>query len=429
MTLISKIKNKEAKVAVIGLGYVGLPLAVEIARAGFSVFGIDINKRKIEKLKDSESYIDDVKSEDIVDLIDKKKVSFYDDYQIIKQTDVAIICVPTPLRKTKDPDISFITSAVEEIKKYMHKDMLIVLESTSFPGTTEEVIKPAIEEIGYKVGRDFFLVFSPERVDPGNPVYKTKNIPKVLGGVTNDCTQIAKALYEQVVDKVIIMDSAKEAEIVKLLENTFRNVNIAFINEFAQLCNRLGLDVWKIIKAASSKPFGFMPFYPGPGIGGHCIPCDPTYLSWKAKSTGRNCDLIDLATKINQGMPGYVADLVEKRLGGACGKRILVLGIAYKSDVSDYRESPGIEIMRLLKEKGFEVDYNDPHVAEFSYDGFEGPVGSKDLSSEVLQKYDCVLLSTAHTKYDYKWIAESARLILDCRNAFRNIKSEKIIKL
>jgi len=425
----SKIKDKKAKVAVIGLGYVGLPLAVEIAKVGFSVFGIDVDKSKINNLKKAISHIDDVNSRELKKVIDRKKLSFYDDYQIIEQADVVIICVPTPLRKTKDPDISYIVSAVEGIKKHMHKNMLIVLESTSFPGTTEEVIKPAIEELGYQVGKDFCLAFSPERIDPGNLSYGTKNIPKVVGGVTERCTEVVKTLYEQIVEKVISTKSAREAEMVKLLENSFRNVNIALINEFAQLCNRMGLDVWDIIKAASSKPFGFMPFYPGPGIGGHCIPCDPTYLSWKAKLIGGNCHLIDLATRINQEMPRYVVDRIENKLTPIENARVLILGISYKKDVSDCRESPGIEILKMLGRRGCLVDFSDPYISGFKDDDTGELISSKELDDEMIQSYDCVLLTTAHSSYDYQWISEKASLIFDCRNAFSNIQSEKIIKL
>jgi UDP-N-acetyl-D-glucosamine dehydrogenase len=355
-------------------------------------------------------------------------------YVILKESDVIIICVPTPLRKTKDPDITYIKEAVAQIKKIIHFPILIVLESTTYPGTTRELIVNEIESEGCQVGKDFFVAFSPERVDPGNPIFKTKNIPKVVGGITLHCTELARALYDHVVEKVIPVKSTEEAEMVKLLENTFRSVNIALVNEMALMCDRMGIDIWHVIEGAASKPFGFMPFFPGPGIGGHCIPLDPAYLSWKAKTYNFYNRFIELATDINGNMPHFVVRKLTRILNQQKkplnGSRILLLGMTYKSDVDDVRESPGVEIYRLLRQENCLVDYHDPYVSCIKgLQGEEGVLHSKELTKECLRSYDCVLLTVTHQQFDYPFIAEHAQLIFDTRNAFKDIKSDKIIRL
>jgi len=428
-SLLSRIASKEAAVAVIGLGYVGLPLAVEAAGAGFRVYGVDTSYERTGSLKKGESYVEDVKSSDIKRHQDSGKLSFFDSPSIVEKADAVIICVPTPLRKTGDPDISFITSAVESIKKYMHRDMLIVLESTTFPGTTEEVVKPLIESTGLKAGKDVFIAFSPERVDPGNPKFGTKNIPKIVGGTDALSGDAVETLYSRIFDKVLRVRDSRTAEMVKLLENAFRNVNIAFINEFCLICDRMGVDVWEVIEAAKTKPFGFMPFYPGPGIGGHCITTDPTYLTWKARAVGGDGSLTNLATQINRGMPAYVVTRVEKLLSGLKGKKLLLLGMAYKKDVSDARESPAIEVFRLFRQLGAAADYSDPYVPELRDPETKESFVSKTLSGDLVSSYDCAVLLTDHSGFDYKMIAESAKIIFDTRNAFKGAASDKIVRL
>lgn len=428
-TLIEKLNNKEAKVSIIGMGYVGLPLGVEIAKVGFRVFGIDTYKPRIEQLNSGSSYVEDVASDDIKMLLEKKLMSFHDSPQVIEDADVVIICVPTPLRKTGDPDISYITSAVQEIKEHIHEKMLVILESTTFPGTTDEVVKPQIEKFGYKLGENFYLAFSPERVDPGNPAYRTKNIPKIIGGVDEKSGDAVEALYGKVFENILRVKNAKTAEMVKLLENTFRNVNIAFINEFCRICHQMNVDVWEIIEAAKTKPFGFMPFYPGPGIGGHCITTDPTYLTWKAKFVGGDGALINLSTQINREMPAYVVTRVEQLLEGLKNKKVLLLGMAYKKDISDTRESPAIDVFRLFRQLGAQTDFSDPFVDEVNdevtRETFKGVV----LSKELISSYDCVVLTTDHSNYDYKMIAESSKIIFDTRNAFKGIDHQNIHKI
>jgi len=432
--LLSKIQNKSASIGIAGLGYVGLPLAVEFVKAGFTVSGVDLSPERVEMLKKGQSYVLDVSSDEISRVIKSGKFSISTSYGALKEADVIIICVPTPLRKTKEPDITYIRGAVAEIKKILHFPILIILESTTYPGTTRELIVGEIERKDCQAGRDFFVAFSPERVDPGNQIYQTKNIPKVVGGVTSQCTELARTLYDHVIDKVIPVKSAEEAEMVKLLENTFRSVNIALVNEMAMMCDRMGIDIWHVIEGAASKPFGFMPFHPGPGIGGHCIPLDPVYLSWKAKTYNFYNRFIELATDINGNMPHFVVRKLTRILNQQKkplnGCRILILGMSYKNDVDDTRESPGVEIYKLLREEQSLVDYYDPYVPSIrGLQGEESTVYSVELTKESLQSYDCVLLTVAHQRFDYPFIAEHSRLIFDTRNAFKGIQSDKIIKL
>lgn len=430
--MLNKIDNKSIITCVLGLGYVGLPLAIEMAKKGLTVIGIDIDENKINMLKQGKSYITDLKDEDLEELIKNKKVIPTTDFSYIKSVDSISICVPTPLRKTKDPDISYIKSAVEKIKEHMHKDLIIILESTTYPGTTEEIIEKEISLLGYKIGIDYWLSFSPERVDPGNKKFQTKNTPKVIGGTTKKCYEITKKLYELFIDNIVVVSSTKSAEMVKLLENTFRATNIALVNEMVMMCSRMGIDVWEVIDAAGTKPFGFMSFYPGPGIGGHCIPLDPMYLSWKAKMYGFYNRFIELASDINSNMPYYVINRLSDILNeyGKCIKnsKILILGVAYKKDINDVRESPSLEIFELLKQKGANVDYNDPFVGSFK-DIVGETIFSNPLTREKLNVYDCALLLTEHSCYDYDWIASNSKLIFDTRNAFKDIYSTNIYKL
>ena len=432
MNLKDKILSKEAKIGIMGLGYVGLPLALEFAQSGYKVIGFDVDREKINALLNGDSYIIDVDSKSIKEVFFKKNFSPTYDFRKLQEVDVVIICVPTPLRKTKDPDISYILSALNEIKQNFDKVLLIILESTTYPGTTEELIKKEIEDMGYKIGEDFYLCFSPERVDPGNKKFRIKNTPKVIGGVTPRCLELGYALYSSIIDYVFPVSSSKVAEMVKLLENTFRAVNIALVNEFALMCDRMGIDIWEVIEAASTKPFGFMTFYPGPGIGGHCIPLDPQYLSWKAKFYNFYSKFIEIATDINDNMPRYVLSKVSEALNyyKKCinGSKILILGMAYKKDVSDIRESPSLEIYRLLKEQKAEVEYNDPYVPQF-YDENKNLVKSVSLDYASLSKYDCVVLCTEHSCYDYDKIFANSQLIVDTRNGFKDFLSEKIFKI
>ncbi len=425
--LHDKLKKKNAVVGIIGLGYVGLPLAVEFAQNGLKVIGFDISKKKVDLINSGKSDIGDVTSETVKILIDSKMLMATDDFSHLKECDCATICVPTPLSKTKDPDVAYILSAVDQIEKYIHKEMLIVLESTTYPGTTEELILPKLEAKGLKVGTDFYLAFSPERIDPGNPSYHTSNTPRVVGGVTPKCRKVAREFYLCIIDNVFDVSSTKAAEMVKLLENTFRSVNIGLVNEVALMCDRLGLDVWEIIDAASSKPFGFMPFYPGPGLGGHCIPIDPHYLSWKLKSLNYYARFIELAGDINSHMPEYVIDRVTRQLndnGKALkGAKIVVLGVAYKKDISDVRESPALDVIRLLQDRGAKVVYNDPYVPLVKFDS--GDLKSQKLTESLLSSAACAIILTNHSDYDYQWIVEKSNLVFDTRNATKNIKNGK----
>ncbi|MBI3596666.1 MAG: nucleotide sugar dehydrogenase [Nitrospirae bacterium] len=429
--LIGKILDKRAQVAIIGMGYVGLPLAVEFARVGFKVTGLDIDAEKIRALQAGDSYIPDIPSTAVRSLVKEGRFYPTTDPEILKTMDTVTICVPTPLRKTKDPDLSYIMNSVEVIRRSLHPGQLIILESTTYPGTTDEMVLPMLEETGLKVGRDFFLAFSPERVDPGNKQYTTRNTPKVVGGITAECTQMARTLYEQAIEKVISVSSTKVAETVKLLENTFRSVNIALVNEIALMSYKLGINVWEVIDAAATKPFGFLPFYPGPGIGGHCIPIDPFYLSWKARQTGFEARFIDLAGQINSRMPEYVVEKVMEALNqhGKClkGARLLIVGVAYKKDINDVRESPALDIISLLARRGAQISYHDPFVPSLPIEGIEQR--SKKLDEKTLEEQDCVVIVTNHSGLDYEKIVKTSRLIMDTRNALKGFNGSHIVRL
>ena len=429
-TLHEKIKNRTVRAGVIGLGYVGLPLAVEFAKGGVTVTGIDLDTKKIRAIEAGNSYIQDVPQDVVRDLVKAKKISATDDFSVISALDTINICVPTPLRKSKDPDMSYIVAAAEQIARYLHPGMLIVLESTTYPGTTEEVILPMLEEKGFKVGKDFFLAFSPERVDPGNPVYHTRNIPKVVGGVTPECTRLAAEFYKIAVEKVHLVSGTRSAEMVKLLENTFRSVNIGLVNEMCQMSEKLGVNIWEIIEAAATKPFGFMPFYPGPGLGGHCIPIDPHYLAWKAKSHGFNPRFIELADAVNSNMPEFVVRKAQDTLNRFSkplrGTRVHVLGVTYKKNVSDFRESPAFHIIEMLEKDGALVTYTDPYVPELKTAG--ASYRSVDLEAQPV-KADLAILVTDHDWFDRKALLEKFSLILDTRNFFKGTASGQIVRL
>ncbi|HKP54903.1 MAG TPA: nucleotide sugar dehydrogenase [Chloroflexia bacterium] len=430
--LAEKIEKCTATVGVIGLGYVGLPLAVDFAHAGFNVVALDLDESKVESIKAGRSYIKDIESADVQRAVASGKLHATTDYAALREADTVSICVPTPLRKTKDPDISYIVSATESLADNFRPGQLIVLESTTYPGTTDEVILPRLSAGGYVVGEDFFLAFSPERVDPGNPHFKTSNIPKVIGGVTPRCRELASALYSHVVERIVPVSSTSTAEMVKLLENTFRAVNIGMANELAIMCAKLGIDVWEVIDAAATKPFGFMPFYPGPGLGGHCIPIDPHYLSWKLKTLDYKARFIELASEINTDMPLYVLDLVADALNDHAkplrGSRVLVLGVTYKRDVEDVRESPAVDIINLLSSKGAHVDYHDPYAQTLQVAEDQPSLKTIDLSEEALQRYDAVVITTDHSSYDWEWIAANAMLLVDTRNATRDVGNRENIR-
>ena len=433
MQLKDKIIKKEITVGIIGLGYVGLPLTVRFASAGFDVTGIDTDEGKVTKVNQGKSYIPDVREEEIRKLVSQGKLRATMDYEISRDLDVLIICVPTPLRETKDPDISYIVETVREIRKYLRKGHIIVLESTTYPGTTRELVLPELESSSLKVGKDFFLAFSPERVDPGNSRYNIKNTPKVVGGITPECTEIVKTLYSQVIDEVIAVSSTEVAEMAKLLENIFRAINIGLANEMAIISDKLGVDVWEVIDAASTKPFGFMPFYPGPGPGGPCIPIGPHYLSWKLRTLNYDPRFIQLAEEINSSMPSYVVEKISQALNkfrkSIHGSRILILGVTYKKNVGDIREAPALEVINVLLDKGAEPAYNDPYVAKLNIGG--KVLRSVQLQENLLKEMDCVVVITDHSLYDFEWIVKNAKLVVDTRNATRNITDNtgKIIKL
>ena len=428
--LMKKIENRTAKVGIIGLGYVGLPLAVEFGEKGFTVIGFDISEPKVNLINSGKSDIDDVPDDRVASLLKDGKLIATADPKLLKQVDTVSICVPTPLSKTKDPDVSYILAAVEWVKNYIHKDMLVILESTTYPGTTEDLILPILEKTALKVGKDFFLAFSPERVDPGNSKFATNNTPRVVGGITPNCTKAAKAFYETVVDSVYPLSSTKAAEMVKLLENTFRSVNIGLVNEVALMCDRLKLNAWEIIDAASTKPFGFMPFYPGPGLGGHCIPIDPHYLSWKLKSLNYYARFIELAGDINSHMPEYVIDRIRRILNdkesAIKNSAILVLGATYKRDIKDLRESPALDVLKLLEGEGAKVYYNDPHASRIIWNG--GYLHSTKLTPALMKNIDLTVIVTDHTAYDYQWIVDHSKIIFDTRNATKKVRTgrEKI---
>lgn len=426
--LLSKISSREAHVAIVGLGYVGLPLAVVFAEAGYRVTGIDLDESKVNAINSGESYIEDVSSESVRRLVGLGKISATTDFAVVQECDAVSICVPTPLRKTGDPDISYILSATEQIAKYMHPGMALVLESTTYPGTTTEVVLPRLSasDPDLEVGESFFLAFSPERVDPGRTDWTTRTTPKVIGGVTPNCLEVVMALYGQAIDTPVPVSSTEAAEMVKLLENTFRAVNIGLANEVLLMCDKLGLDVWEVIDAAASKPFGFMKFTPGPGLGGHCIPIDPLYLSWKLRTLNYNARFIELASEVNTAMPSYWVQKVQDALNdegkAVKSSEILVLGVAYKKDVTDLRESPALDIIHLLQEKGAHVSYHDPHVQAFHHDGME-MVGVNDLNA-ALANSDCTVIVTDHSVYDWNDISERAQLIVDTRRALKSVAAK-----
>jgi UDP-N-acetyl-D-glucosamine dehydrogenase len=426
-TLRDRLTARSARVGVVGLGYVGLPLAAEFARAGFVATGIDLDARKVDAINLGTSYIPDVPTTEVARLVATGRLSATTDFAVCDRLDTINICVPTPLRKTKDPDMSYIVSAVEHIARHLHPGMLIVLESTTYPGTTEELVKPMLEATGLKAGIDFFLAFSPERVDPGNPTFHTHNVPKVVGGLGADSTALASLLYGSAIETIVTVSSPQAAEMVKLLENTFRMVNIGLVNEIALMCDRMGLDVWEVVRAAATKPFGFMPFYPGPGLGGHCIPIDPFYLSWKAKQSGFDPRFIELAGQINGAMPHFVVDKIAEALNRhrkpINGSTILVLGLAYKRDIDDIRESPALDVMTLLHQRGARVRYADPFVPELPARAWHGGVTlhTAPLTADAISAADCVAILTEHRCVDYDMVRDAAQLVVDTRNAIAGV--------
>lgn len=425
------IKTRKAAIGIVGMGYVGLPLAVEFAKGGFRVTGFEVDAQKVRDLKAGVSYIGDVPTAEVAALSKKGLLTGTLDFSLMRKMDAIIICVPTPLRKSKDPDVSYIVASVQEACKYLKRGQLIILESTTYPGTTKELVKPMLEKGGLKAGKDFYLAFSPERVDPGNPKYGVKNTPKVVGGLTADCTRLAGDLYAAVIDRVLRVTNTETAELVKLLENTFRAVNIGMMNEMALMCNRLGLDVWEVINAASSKPFGFMPFYPGPGIGGHCIPLDPHYLGWKMKTLNFEPRFIELAGAINSSMPAHVVtrlgELLNARGKALSKSKVLMVGMAYKPDISDPRESPAHDVLLLLEKTGAKADYYDPYVAEAELE--DGVRRSRRDALKKIKDYDCVLIVTPHSCIDYADIVKRARMVFDTRNATKGLKGKNIFRL
>jgi UDP-N-acetyl-D-glucosamine dehydrogenase len=428
--LEEKIKNRTARVGIVGLGYVGLPLAMEFAKAGFSVTGIDIQESKVSQLNRGDSYVQDVPTDTLKKWVSGGKFRATSDFSVILDLDTINIAVPTPLRKTKDPDMSYIVSACQETAKYLRPGKLVILESTTYPGTTDELVLPMLEAYGWKVGQDFFLCFSPERVDPGNAQYQTANIPKVVGGITETCTRLGALFYAQALEKVVPVSSTSVAEMVKLLENTFRMINIGLVNEMALMCDRMGINVWEVIDAAATKPFGFMAFYPGPGLGGHCIPIDPFYLSWKTKQAGIEARFIELAGYINGQMPHFVVDKIQGALNEHSkplkGSHVHVLGAAYKRDIDDVRESPALDIILLLERRGSHVTYSDPFVSTLRLDDHE--LTAQDPTAMAAEA-DCVVVVTDHSGVDYAAIVERAKLIVDTRNALKNHPSPKIVRL
>jgi UDP-N-acetyl-D-glucosamine dehydrogenase len=428
--LRSKIRDRSARVGVVGLGYVGLPLAVEFARAGFEVVGFDVQQGKVDRCNTGDSYIRDVSSDLLRPLVQSGKLRATTDFSAIRDLDTVDICVPTPLRKTKDPDMSYVVAAADAIAEYMHPGLLVMLESTTYPGTTDELVLPKLQSSGLTIGEDFFLCFSPERVDPGNPKFYTSNIPKVVGGITPACTEMGALFYQQALQTVVPVSSTRVAEMVKLLENTFRMINIGLVNEMALMCDRMGINVWEVIDAAATKPFGFMPFYPGPGLGGHCIPVDPFYLSWKSKEAGIEARFIELAGYINGRMPEFVLEKVRNALNDATkpirGSHIHLLGVAYKRNIDDVRESPALDVLLLIQQLGGNVTYSDPYVPELT-------AGEAHLSSlpvfPAVEKADCVVIITDHAGIDYEAVVAACQSIVDTRNALKGIESPKIVRL
>jgi UDP-N-acetyl-D-glucosamine dehydrogenase len=417
--LLAKAKDRSAVFGIVGLGYVGLPLAMELVRAGYRVLGFDISKRVVDGLNAGRSHIQDIPSDAVAKAVSAGKFAATNDLSRLSEPDAISIAVPTPLSKTKDPDVSYVLSATESIKKTLRRGQLVILESTTYPGTTRELMLPALESTGLKVGEDFFLAFSPERVDPGNPKYNTRNTPKVVGGLTPNCLQVTVALYEPAIEHVVSVSSTEAAELVKILENTFRSVNIGLVNEMAIVCDKLGVDVWEVIDAAATKPFGFMKFTPGPGVGGHCIPLDPHYLAWKMRTLNYRTRFIELAGEINAEMPEYwvarAADKLNDQGKAVRGSTVLVLGVAYKKDIDDIRESPALDVIRLLEQRGAIVKYHDPHVPKLHEDGVE--LESIALTADMLHGTDCVVIVTDHTGLDYQLVAREAKLVVDTRHA------------
>jgi len=431
MALDQRLADGSAVLGVVGLGYVGLPLAVEMAEAGHHVIGLDISDEKVGRVNEGSSYIPDIPTERLAMLVDKGLIEASTDFARVAGCDAVAICVPTPLDEMKEPDTSYMEAAAASIAPHLREGTLVTLESTTYPGTTEEVILPILEESGLKVGESLYLAFSPERVDPGNPVYQTRNTPKVVGGVTPECTRHAVALYERFIDAVVPVSSTRAAEMTKLLENIFRSVNIALMNELLGLCERMQINLWEVIDAAKTKPFGFMPFYPGPGLGGHCIPIDPFYLSWKAREYDFHTEFIELSGKINENMPYYVVqrlmDALNTHRKSLAGSRVLMLGVAYKANIDDVRESPAIKIAELLSHKDADVVYHDPYVPRFVADGVKVP--RVDLNEEEVAGSDVVLLVTDHGNIDYDLVVRHASLILDTRNALKEFNSNKVVRL
>lgn len=432
-TLEQRLRSKSALLGVIGLGYVGLPLAVEKAKAGYRVIGFDVQSHKVEMVNQGINYIGDVVEEELAEIINGGLLTATGDFSRISELDCVSICVPTPLDRYQQPDLSYVKTTAETIVKHMHKDMLIVLESTTYPGTTEELLKPILESSGLRCGTDFYLAFSPERVDPGNRIYKTYNTPKVVGGVTPICTELAAILYENILKaEVFRASSPAVAEMEKILENTYRNINIGLINELAVLCDRMGINIWEVIEAAKTKPYGFQAFYPGPGLGGHCIPLDPYYLSWKAREYGFHTSMIEASMMINDRMPEYcverAARLLNKVKKPLNGSRVLVLGVAYKQDIDDYRESPAINVIRHLEERGAEVVFYDPDIKEYRDEG-NTKQGEESLTKELIESADLVVVTTAHTNIDYDFVQQHAKLVFDTKNAMKDVSNRSNIEV
>ncbi|MDR5658765.1 nucleotide sugar dehydrogenase [Serpentinicella sp. ANB-PHB4] len=431
--LKEKLLNKTAVLGVVGLGYVGLPLAVEKAKAGFKTIGFDVQESKVKMVNDGQNYIGDVVNEDLEQIVNSGLLAATMDFAEVAKADCVCIAVPTPLDAYQQPDISYVKASAESIVPHMHKDMLIILESTTYPGTTEELLKPILEKSGLKCGEDFYLAFSPERVDPGNLIYKTKNTPKVVGGITPKCTDVAAALYESILEAPIHrVSSPAVAEMEKILENTYRNVNIGLVNELAILSNRMGINFWEVVDAAKSKPYGFQAFYPGPGLGGHCIPLDPYYLSWKAREYGFHTSMIESSMMVNDRMPEYCAERASKILNrfkkAMSASRILILGVAYKQDIDDYRESPAIRVIEELEKEGAEIVYFDPFVSEYHEHGVVKK-GEPELTAELIESADLVIVTTAHTNVDYDFIQKHAKAIFDTKNAMKQIDKRDNIEL
>lgn len=432
--LLKKIENKELTVGVVGLGYVGLPLAVEKAKAGFKTIGFDVQEEKVNLVNEGHNYIGDVVDSDLKRLVEKKMLMATTDFSFVKDVDFIAICVPTPLDAHQQPDISYVKSSTEAISKYLRKGTMVVLESTTYPGTTEELIKPILEEgSGLKCGEDFYLGFSPERVDPGNLIYKTKNTPKVVGAIGKDATEVIAAMYRAVLEgEVYEVSSPAVAEMEKILENTYRNINIGLINELTMLCKEMGISMWEVIDAAKTKPYGFQAFYPGPGLGGHCIPLDPYYLSWKAREYGFHTSMIESSMMINDKMPEYCVERASKILNRQAkamnGAKVLVLGVAYKQDIDDYRESPALRVIEELKKEKADVDFYDPWIAEYKYHG-EKHQGIKEINPEIIASYDLIMITTAHSNVDYDMVQKNAAAIFDTKNVMKNIENRENIEI